>query len=130
MMHEEKQLLKDLGTAAEETVERLWEAEENLFGAAQKSTSAFPWIAGLNNKLQTYAEQHFSAALRFASELSQAKEFDDFGRLQIEFMQAEIKSLGEQAVDFTQEFFKSAANATQASLDVQSWSRDRPRNYV
>lgn len=114
---EEQQLLKDLGTAAEETVERLWEAEENLFSAAQKSASGFPWITGLNNKLQSYAEQHFSAALRFASELSQAKEFEDLSRLQIEFIQAEIKSLGEQAVDFTEALLNSASNA---SLEVQS----------
>jgi len=120
MNDREEQLLKDLGTAAEETVERLWEAEENLFGAAQKSTSPFPLITELNNKLQTYAEQHFSAALRFANEVSQAKEFEDLSRLQIEFIQAEMKSLSEQAVDFTEALFKSAANATNPSLDTQS----------
>jgi len=107
-MNDEEQLLKDLGTAAEETVERLWEAEENVFGAARQSTSVFPWITGLNNKLQTYAEQHFSAALRFANMLSQAKAFEDLSRLQIEFIQAEIKSLGEQAVDFTETLFNGS----------------------
>ena len=72
-----KAIFKDLGATAEQTAEEVRGVEENYLGMMQKTMIPLPWIADLNAKLQSYAEQHLAAALEFAHKLSLAKEFQD-----------------------------------------------------
>jgi hypothetical protein len=117
---DQKQFFKDLGATAEQTVEQVRGAEENYFSEIQKTMSVFPWIADLNERLQSYAEQHFAAALDVAHKLSQAKDFQDFSRLQTEFIQARMQSIGEQAKDFAEAYTKAAARAVEAPFELYS----------
>jgi len=114
---DQEQFFKDLSATVEQTVEEVRGAEENFFSVLQKTTSSFPWIVDLNKKLQSYAEQHFTAALEFGHKLSQAKDFEDLGRIQIEFIKMEMQSFGDQATDFAKTY-TSAASAMKAPLGV------------
>ena len=77
-------------------------------------------IADLNAKLQSYAEQHLAAALEFAHKLSLAKDFQDLARIQAEFFQKRMQSLGEQTNDRAEAYTKSAASAIKGSFGLFS----------
>ena len=62
---DQRQFFKDLGAAAEQTVEEISGVEENYFSMMQKTMIPLPWIADLNAQLQSYVEQHLAAALKF-----------------------------------------------------------------
>ena len=108
---DQRQFFKDLGATAEQTVEEVRGVEENYFSMMQKTMIPLPWIADLNAKLQSYAEQHLAAALEFAHKLSLAKDFQDLARIQAEFFQNQMQSLGEQTKDLAEAYTKSAASA-------------------
>ena len=82
--------------------------------------SAFPGVSDLNNKLQNYAEQNFANALDFSHALSQAKHFQDFTRINVEFGQKLMKSVGAQTMDFAEACTGSAAKAIKAAYNAQS----------
>ena len=84
---DQRQFFKDLGATAEQTVEEVRGVEENYFSMMQKTMIPLPWIADLNAKLQSCAEEHLAAALEFAHKLSLAKDFQDLARIQAEFFQ-------------------------------------------
>jgi Phasin protein len=117
---DQKRFFKDLGATAEQTVEQVRGVEENYFSEIQKTMSVFPWIADLNERLQSYAEQHFAAALDVAHKLSQAKDFQDLNRLQTEFIQARMQSTGEQVKDFAEAYTKAATRAIEAQFELYS----------
>ncbi len=99
---DQQQFFKDLGATAEQTVEEVRGVEENYFASMQRMLMVFPWFADLNSKLQNYAEQNFADALHFSHELSQAKDVQDFARINVEFAQKSFKSAVEQAQDFAE----------------------------
>ena len=117
---DQRQFFKDLGATAEQTVEQVRGVEENCFSEIQKTMSVFPWIADLNERLQSYAEQHFAAALDVAHKLSQAKDFQDLSRLQTEFIQARMQSIGEQAKDLAEAYTNAVARAVEAPFGLYS----------
>jgi hypothetical protein len=112
---DKRQFFKDLGATAEQTVEEVRGAEENYFVLMQRMFAAFPGIADLNNKLQNYAEQNFANALEFSHALSQAKDLQDFTRINVEFGQKLIKLVGAQTMDFAEACTGSAAKAIKAA---------------
>jgi hypothetical protein len=112
---DKRQFFKDLGATAEQTVEEVRGAEENYFVLMQRMFAAFPGIADLNTKLQNYAEQNFANALEFSHALSQAKDLQDFTRINVEFGQKLIKSVGAQTMDFAEACTGSAAKAIKAA---------------
>jgi hypothetical protein len=75
---------KILGATAKQTVEQVRGLEESHFSLLQKAMSGIPWIADLNREAQICAEQHFAAGLKFAHRLSEAKDFQDLARIQME----------------------------------------------
>jgi hypothetical protein len=81
----------------------------------QRMFAAFPGIADLNTKLQNYAEQNFANALEFSHALSQAKDLQDFTRINVEFGQKLIKLVGAQTMDFAEACTGSAAKAIKAA---------------
>ena len=72
---------------------------------------AFPWIADIAARMQSYADQNFVDALAFSRELSQAKDIQDFARINVEFAQKSFKAIFEQAKDFLEACTDSAAKA-------------------
>jgi hypothetical protein len=68
----------------------------------QPTLIAFPWVAEITAKLQSYADSNFVDALAFSHGLSQAKDIPDFVRINVEFAQKNFKSVIEQARDFAE----------------------------
>jgi hypothetical protein len=66
-------------------------------------------------KMQSYGDQNIAIATQFAKKLSQAKDFQDFWRIQTEFMQAQWKAFSEQTKDLGETITKSATGALKAS---------------
>jgi phasin family protein len=78
----------------------------------QKSMSASPWAgAELNKKVADYAQQNVATAFGFAQKLTQSKDLQDLVRIQTEFLQAQMKSLTEQAKDLSETATKAATGA-------------------
>ena len=117
---DQEQFFKDLSATVEQTVDEVHAVEENYFYVLQKTTSGFPLVSDLNRKLQSYAEQYVRAGLEFAHKLSQAKNFQDFARIQMEFIQAQLQSFGEQTKDFVETYTKAAASAVRLPIDQKS----------
>ncbi len=117
---DQQQFFTDLGATAEQTVEEVRGVEENYFVLLQKMLTPLPWIADLNKKLQNYAAQNFADALEFSHELSHAKDLQDLTRLNVEFIQKRVQSVGEQAKDFAEAYTKLAGSATKVAFDLSS----------
>lgn len=60
---EQRQFFKDLGATAEQTVEEVRGVEEDYFAFLQSMLIAFPWIADIAARMQSYADQNFVDAL-------------------------------------------------------------------
>ena len=92
--------------------EQVRKVMENYFNFFQKSISASPWLeSDLTKKMKSYTEQNVAAASEFARKLTQAKDFQEFWRIQTEFMQTQLKAFGEQAKDFGETATKTATGA-------------------
>ena len=91
--------------------EQTRKAMESYFDLFQKNIKTSPWLeTDLNKKMKTYLEQNIAAASEFAQKASNAKDFQDFWRIQTEFMQAQWKAFSEQAKDLGKSAAKSATD--------------------
>ncbi len=86
-------------------------AMENYLNFFQKNIKDLPWLEiDLNKKMKSYTEQNIAAASQFTQRLAKAKDFQDFWRIQTEFMQAQWKVFTEQTKDLTESATKSATS--------------------
>jgi len=106
---DEKQFFKDLSATAEQTVEELRGFEVNYFNSIERMMTALPWLADYNKRLQSYVEQDFAAALEFAHELRQAKDMQDFVRIQSDYIQKCLQSFAAQMRDFVETYTNVAS---------------------
>jgi phasin family protein len=105
-------LAKDISKTMAQGVEEARGAMENYLQFFQKSMSALPWGGtDLSKKIQSYTEQNFASAHQFAQKLTEAKDFQDLVRIQVEFMQTQLKSLSEQAKDLGEIATKATTDA-------------------
>ena len=96
--------------------EQTRKAMENYFDFFEKNIKAAPWVdTHLNEKMKTFTEQNIAAASEFAQKASKAKDFQDFWRIQTEFMQAQWKAFTEQTKELSEAATKSAANMMKGS---------------
>jgi Phasin protein len=95
------QFFKDVGATAEQAVEEVRGFEENYRA----------WASSITETLHDYAEQDFSAAFAFARELSEATNFSDFARIQMEYLQNCSQLFFSQAQDLTQRFIAAGLRA-------------------
>jgi hypothetical protein len=65
----------------------------------------------ISEKLKSYAEQNIAAALEFVSWLNEAKTFQDVIQIQMEFMQMQLQSFGEQAKQFSDIYIQRQGRA-------------------
>jgi hypothetical protein len=97
-------------------IEQTRKAMESYLDFFQKTIKASPLLdTDLNKKMKTYTEQNIAAASEFAQKASKAKDFQDFWRIQSEFMQAQWKAFTEQTKDLGESAAKSATDAMKGS---------------
>jgi hypothetical protein len=94
---DQKQFFKDLGAATEQAVK-----EVRGFELTHQA-----WTAGINEKLHGYAKQDFGAAFAFARNLTQARDFNDFVRIQVDYVQNCSELFLSQVKDLTQTYANS-----------------------
>ena len=117
---DQRQFFKDLGATAEQTVEEVRGVEQDYFAVLQTTLIAFPWIAEIAARMQSYADHNFANALAFSRELSQAKDIQDFTRINVEFAQKSYKSIVEQVQDFAGACTNSAGRAIRSAYNIPS----------
>ena len=94
-----------------QSFEQTRKAMENYLDLFQKNIKAAPWIeTDLNKKMTTFTEQNIAAVSEFAQKVSNTKDFQDFWRIQTEFMQAQWKAFTEQTKELTDSAAKGATN--------------------
>ena len=91
--------------------EQTRKAIESYLDFVEKNVKAAPWLdTDLTKKMKTFTEQNIAAASEFAQKASKAKDFQDFWRIQTEFMQAQWKAFTEQTKELTDSAAKGATN--------------------
>ena len=91
--------------------EQTRKAIESYFDFVEKNVKADPLFdTDLTKKMKTFTEQNITTASEFAQKASNAKDFQDFWRIQTEFLQAQWKSFTEQTKELTESATKSATN--------------------
>ena len=91
--------------------EQTRKAMESYLDFVEKNVKAAPWLdTDLSKKMKTFTEQNIAAASEFAQKASKAKDFQDFWRIQTEFMQAQWKAFTEQTKELTDSAAKGATN--------------------
>jgi phasin len=120
-MAKDEKPLEDLGAIAGKTMEQARGAMESYFSSLQKSMPVSPWAnTDLNKKIKSYTEQNIAAAFGFAQKLTQVKDLQELVRIQTEFTQTQLKSLGEQAKDLGEVATKTVTNAFKNPLSSSS----------
>jgi hypothetical protein len=107
---DQRQFFRDVSATVEQTVEEVRGFEENYYSLTQMPMLSLPGIGELSKRVQNYVEEYFANCSRFALELSQARNFQDFFRIQIEYSQNCLQSFAVQARDFA-ETYSNAASA-------------------
>jgi hypothetical protein len=97
----EMQFFRDVGATAEQAVEEFRGLEENYQA----------WASSVTETLHDYAKQDFSTAFAFARELSQATNFDEFARIQMDYVQNCYQLFFSQAADLTQKCISAGLRA-------------------
>jgi phasin family protein len=106
---------------AEQTLEQARGAMENYLDFFQKRMFAPPWAeTELNKKIQSYAGKNVATTFEFAQKLTKAKDFQELVQIQTEFMQAQFKTLSEQAKDLGEIATKAASDAIKKPLGSSS----------
>ena len=98
---------KEMQTVAEQGVEQAKLAFNNYMQAAQEAVSTFEqWVKasqvgaqGITQKAMSFAERNVLSAFEFAQKIVQAKDIQEFIRMQTEFVQSQIQVLSEQVKD-------------------------------
>ncbi|HEY4797576.1 MAG TPA: TIGR01841 family phasin [Bacteroidia bacterium] len=121
MAKEDKTLSGNISKEAERTVEQARGAMENYLEYFQKSMSTMPWAnTDLNKKIQSYAGKNVATIFDFAQKLTKAKDVQELVQIQTEFMQAQLKTLSEQAKDLGEIATRSASEAIKRPSSLSS----------
>ena len=96
--------------------EQTRKAMESYLDFFEKNIKAAPWLdTDLNQKMKIFTEQNIAAASEFAQKASKAKDFQDFWRIQTEFMQGQWKAFAEQTKELSEAATKSATSVMKGS---------------
>ena len=98
--------------AIEQTVKQTEGAMDNYFNLLQQTMSATPWgKTDFGEKLKSFTEQNMAAAHHHVQKLSQARDFQDFIKIQTEYMQTQLSLFADQAKQLGEAYMKTAAGA-------------------
>ena len=85
---------------------------DNYFNFLQQNMSATPWgRTDFGEKLKSFTEQNIAAAHHHIQKLSQARDFQDFIKIQTEYMQTQWSLFADQATQLGEAYMKTAAGA-------------------
>jgi hypothetical protein len=94
-------------------MEKAQGAMKNYFAWHQSAMSAAPWgNTDLNKKLLDYSAENTAAAFEFVQKLVRARNWEDVGKIQSEFMSTQLHSLNEQAKSIGETYTKTVVVAT------------------
>ena len=98
--------------AIEQTVKQTEGAMDNYFNLLQQTMSATSWgRTDFAEKLQSFTEQNIAAAHHHIQKLSQARDFQDFIKIQTDYMQTQLSLFADQARQLGEAYMKTAAGA-------------------
>jgi phasin len=106
----------EIRVVAERSVEQAKLAFTNYIRAAQEAIFTFEqWVKasqvgaqGISKKAMSFAERNVLSAFEFAQKIVQAKDIDEFIRMQTEFVQSQIQVLSEQVKELGETATKTA----------------------
>ena len=95
---------------------------DSYFDFLKKTISSLPsGGTEFGERWKSYAEKNIDATHEFIKQLSQAKDFEQMMRIQMEFMQSQANAFGEQMKSFGETYTKAAAGGAKmpfkSSLD-------------
>lgn len=110
---------KDMRSMAEASLDQARKTFEKFVSGAQQTAGTLEQQGAtvragakdISNKAISYAEKNVQAALDYAQALLQAKDLTDVMRLHSEFVQAQMRSLAEQASEMGQIVSRAAMDA-------------------
>jgi hypothetical protein len=70
----------------------------------------------LSDKVLGYAERNVASAFEFAQRLVQVRDVQQLAKLQMEFIQAQMQALAEQAKDLSETATKAVADSAKTSI--------------
>jgi hypothetical protein len=98
--------------AIERTVKQTEGAMDNYFNLLQQTMSVTPWgKTDFGEKLKTFTEQNIAAAHHHIQKLSQTRDFQDFIKIQTEYMQTQLSLFADQAKQLGEAYLKTTAGA-------------------
>lgn len=106
----------DMQVTAEEAIERSKEQArgviDNYFDFLHKAIASIPTGGTqFGEKLKLYSEKNIATARDYMHKLSQAKDFREVLRIQVDFAQAQFNAFSGQAKDLTEASTKAASDA-------------------
>lgn len=105
--------------AIEQTVKQTEGAMDNYFNFLQQTMSATPWgKTDFAEKLKSFTEQNIAAAHQHIQKLSQARDFQDFIRIQTEYMQTQLSLFADQAKQLGEAYMKTAAGTFKSPFNA------------
>ena len=117
-MAQDSKPVEEMTAIAKQTMAQAQNASEQYFSWLQKSMTPFPWPrADLGQRLLSMMQQNFAANLEFAQKLGQAKDFNDVARIQTEFVQSSLQTLGKQMKELTEASTKSPMDVVKKAPD-------------
>jgi hypothetical protein len=110
-MAKDRKPAEELSGFAEQTMEQARTAVDTYFDYLKKAISSTPsGGTEFGEKLKSYAEANLATTHEFVRQLSQIKDFSEMARIQTEFMQSLVNSMGEQTKELTEAYAKTAAD--------------------
>jgi len=115
---------KEMRSMAEASFDQARKAFEKFVNAAQatagsieeKGATVRAGAKDISAKAISYAEKNVQASLDYAQSLLQAKDLTDIMRLHSEYVQAQMRSLAEQASEMGQIVSRAAIDATKPKV--------------
>ena len=112
-MAKEKTKAEELSAIGKQTMAHAYSAMDYYFDHLRKTVASAPsGGTEFGEKVKLYAEKNISATQEFVRELSYAKGIQDMLRIQMEFMQAQMAALGEQAKSLGEAYIKAVSGQT------------------
>jgi hypothetical protein len=105
--------------AIEQTMKQTEGAMNNYFNLLQQTMSTTPWgRTDFSEKLKSFTEQNIAAAHHHLEKLGQAKDFQDFIKIQTEYMQTQFSLFADQAKQLSEAYMKTAAGAFKSPFNT------------
>jgi hypothetical protein len=108
---------EDVSKFVKQNMNQTQAAMEQYFSFVQTAFSSLPMTSPeLMDKIKHFTEENIGASREFVKQLSQAKDFQDVVRIQMEYMQDQFHAFTEQSKSLTESFTKAAGSVGKNSF--------------